>query len=68
MNQKQLSTRNEKKLESYAYEAWTNRHGAPADYAKKIIEDPMREVDHYLPYIQSPKGKRIINLLGSKRK
>ncbi len=26
----------------------------------------MREVDHYLPYIQSPKGKRIINLLGSK--
>lgn len=33
---------------------------------RKIIEDPMREVDHYLPYIQSPKGKRIINLLGSK--
>lgn len=26
----------------------------------------MREVDHYLPYIQSPKGKHIINLLGSK--
>lgn len=66
LNQKQLSTRNEKSWNAAAYEAWTNRHGAPADYAKKIIEDPMREVDHYLPYIQSPKGKRIINLLGSK--
>ncbi|EDX67340.1 class I SAM-dependent methyltransferase [Bacillus cereus] len=66
MNQKQLSTINEKSWNTAAYEAWTNRHGAPADYAKKLIEDPLREVDHYLPYIQSPKGKRIINLLGSK--
>ena len=33
---------------------------------QKLMEDPMREVDQYLPYIQSPKGKRIINLLGSK--
>lgn len=66
LNQKQLSTRNEKSWNAAAYEAWTNRHGAPADYAKKLIENPMREVDHYLPYIQSPKGKRIINLLGSK--
>ncbi|MGE7862580.1 class I SAM-dependent methyltransferase [Bacillus mobilis] len=66
MNQKQLSTRNEKCWNAAAYEAWTNRHGVPADYAKKLIADPMREVDHYLPYIQSPKGKRIINLLGSK--
>ncbi|WP_433773520.1 class I SAM-dependent methyltransferase [Bacillus wiedmannii] len=66
MNQKQLSTMNEKSWNAAAYEAWTNRHGAPEDYAKKLMEDPMREVAHYLPYIQSPKGKRIINLLGSK--
>lgn len=66
MNQKQLSTRNEKSWNAAAYEAWTNRHGAPADYAKKLMKDPVREVDHYLPYIQSPKGKHIINLLGSK--
>lgn len=66
LNQKQLSKRNEKSWNAAAYEAWTNRHGAPADYAKKIMENPIREVDHYLPYIQSPKGKRIINLLGSK--
>lgn len=66
MNQKQLSTINEKSWNAAAYEAWTNRHGAPADYAKKLMEDPVREIAHYLPYIQSPKGKRIINLLGSK--
>ena len=66
LNQKQLSTINEKSWNTAAYEAWTNRHGAPADYAKKIMKDPTREVAHYLPYIQSPKGKRIINLLGSK--
>ncbi|NEU34141.1 SAM-dependent methyltransferase, partial [bacterium LRH843] len=28
MNQKQLSTRNEKSWNAAAYEAWTNRHGA----------------------------------------
>lgn len=66
LNQKQLSTINEKSWNTAAYEAWTNRHGAPEDYAKKIMEDPTREVAHYLPYIQSPKGKCIINLLGSK--
>lgn len=66
LNQKQLSTINEKSWNTAAYEAWTTRHGAPEDYAKKIMEDPTREVAHYLPYIQSPKGKRIINLLGSK--
>ncbi|MHA2918495.1 class I SAM-dependent methyltransferase [Bacillus cereus] len=66
MNQKQLSTINEKSWNTAAYEAWTNHHGAPADYAKKIMKDPTREVAHYLPYIQSPKGKCIINLLGSK--
>ncbi|GAB6434028.1 class I SAM-dependent methyltransferase [Bacillus luti] len=66
MNQKQLSAINKKSWNAAAYEAWTNRHGAPADYAKKIMEDPLHEVAHYLPYIQSPKEKRIINLLGSK--
>ncbi|HDR8052184.1 class I SAM-dependent methyltransferase [Bacillus cereus] len=66
MNQKQLSTINAKSWNTAAYEAWTNRHGAPADYAKKIMKDPTCEVAHYLPYIQSPKGKCIINLLGSK--
>ncbi|MBY0037901.1 class I SAM-dependent methyltransferase [Bacillus cereus] len=66
MNQKQLSTINEKSWNTAAYEAWTNRHGAPADYANKIMKDPTREVAHYLPYIKSPKGKCIINLLGSK--
>ncbi len=66
MNQKQLSKINEKSWNAAAYEAWTNRHGSPEEYAKKLMENPAREVSHYLPYIQSPNGKRIINLLGSK--
>ncbi|KFM99618.1 class I SAM-dependent methyltransferase [Bacillus clarus] len=66
MNQKQLSTINEKSWNAAAYEAWTNRHGTPKEYAKKLVQDPTHEVAYYLPYIQSPKGKRIINLLGSK--
>ncbi|MBJ8105641.1 MULTISPECIES: class I SAM-dependent methyltransferase [Bacillus cereus group] len=66
MNQKQLSTINEKSWNAAAYEAWTNRHGTPTEYAKKLMQDPVHEVSYYLPYIQSPKGKRIINLLGSK--
>lgn len=66
LNQKQLSTINEKSWNAAAYEAWTNRHGTPTEYAKKLMQDPVHEVSYYLPYIQSPKGKRIINLLGSK--
>ncbi|MDM5196045.1 class I SAM-dependent methyltransferase [Bacillus hominis] len=66
MNQKQLSTINERSWNAAAYEAWTNRHGTPTEYAKKLMQDPVHEVSYYLPYIQSPKGKRIINLLGSK--
>ena len=66
LNQKQLSTINEKSWNTAAYEAWTNRHGTPTEYAKKLMQDPVHEVSYYLPYIQSPKGKRIINLLGSK--
>lgn len=66
LNQKQLSTINEKSWNAAAYEAWTNRHGTPTEYAKKLMQDPVHEVSYYSPYIQSPKGKRIINLLGSK--
>ncbi|WP_410985364.1 class I SAM-dependent methyltransferase [Bacillus cereus] len=66
MNQQQLSTINKKGWSAAAYEAWTNRHGTPKEYAKKLMQDPAHEVAHYLPYIQNPQGKRIINLLGSK--
>ncbi|WP_459501754.1 class I SAM-dependent methyltransferase [Bacillus sp. C1] len=66
MNQQQFSTINQKSWNAAAYEAWTNRHGTPKEYAKKLMQDPAHEVAYYLPYTQNPKGKRIINLLGSK--
>ncbi|WJE52421.1 class I SAM-dependent methyltransferase [Bacillus cereus] len=66
MNQQQLSTINKKSWSAAAYEAWTNRHGTPKEYAKKLMQDPTLEVAYYLPYIQNLQGKRIINLLGSK--
>ena len=66
LNQQQLSTINKKGWSAAAYEAWTNRHGTPKEYAMKLMQDPTLEVAYYLPYIQNPQGKRIINLLGSK--
>ncbi|MGG3650201.1 class I SAM-dependent methyltransferase [Bacillus pseudomycoides] len=66
MNQKQLSTINKQSWNAAAYEAWTNRHGTPKEYAKKLLQDPAHEVSYYLPYIENIQEKRIINLLGSK--
>lgn len=66
LNQQQLSTANKKGWSAAAYEAWTNRYGTPQEYAKKLMQNPAREVAYYLPYIQNLQGKRIINLLGSK--
>ncbi|MBO1580334.1 bifunctional 2-polyprenyl-6-hydroxyphenol methylase/3-demethylubiquinol 3-O-methyltransferase UbiG [Bacillus sp. XF8] len=66
MNQQQLSTINKQGWNAAAYKAWTNRHGTPKEYAKKLMQNPAHEVAYYLPYIQNPRGKRIINLLGSK--
>ncbi|ENQ3105847.1 Methyltransferase domain-containing protein [Bacillus sp. 491mf] len=66
MNQEQLSIANKTGWSKAAYEAWTNRHGTPQSYSKKIRENPAGEVTHYLPYIGAVRGKRIINLMGSK--
>jgi len=66
LNQKQLSTINKQSWNAAAYEAWTNRHGTPKEYAKKLLQDPAHEVSYYLPYIENIQEKRIINLLGSK--
>ena len=62
---KQLSTRNEKAGMQLLMKLGRIATGRQL-IMQKLMKDPAREVDHYLPYIQSPKGKRIINLLGSK--
>ncbi|MGV3488816.1 MAG: class I SAM-dependent methyltransferase [Tuberibacillus sp.] len=50
---------------SGAYEAWLNRFGSPAEWAKRIESDPHTRIASLLPYIEDVKGKQIINLLGS---
>ncbi|MDR4174418.1 SAM-dependent methyltransferase, partial [Bacillus nitratireducens] len=61
-----LSTFKEKSWHAAAYVAWTNGNRTPTEDAKQLMKTPVNEVSYYLPYIQSHKGNRRINLLGSK--
>ncbi|MFJ7971789.1 class I SAM-dependent methyltransferase [Psychrobacillus sp. NPDC096389] len=66
MEQKTISHVNQIGWNQSAYQAWTNRHGTPKEYAKKLIANPTNAVAHYLKFIGEVKGKKIANLLGSK--
>ena len=66
MEQKTISHVNQIGWNQSAYQAWTNRHGTPKEYAKKLIANPTNSVAHYLKFIGEVKGKKIANLLGSK--
>lgn len=66
MNQQQMSERNKIGWNQNAYEAWVARHGSPKDYAKELLADPSKKVSYYLDEIGDVKGKRVLNLLGSK--
>lgn len=66
MEQKTISHVNQIGWNQSAYQAWTNRHGTPNEYAKKLLENPMNSVEHYLKFIGEIKGKKIANFLGSK--
>lgn len=66
MNQQQMSKRNKVGWNQSAYEAWVTRHGTPYDYSKQLIADPTKKVSYYLDEIGDVKGKRVLNLLGSK--
>ncbi|WP_404450158.1 class I SAM-dependent methyltransferase [Sutcliffiella horikoshii] len=66
MNQKELSRINKIGWNQAAYQAWVNRHGSPSNYSRLLKENPEQTVSHYLKYMGDVKGKKIINLLGSK--
>ncbi len=66
MNQQQMSEKNKTSWSQYAYEAWERRHGTPKQFAEKLIENPEKSIQYYLDEIGNVKGKRILNLLGSK--
>lgn len=66
MKQEIVSRTNQIGWNQSAYQAWTNRHGTPTEYAQKLIANPTNAVAHYLKFIGEIKGKKIANLLGSK--
>ena len=66
MRQEELSKINEIGWNQAAYQAWVNRHGSPSSYSQLLKENPKKTVSHYLDYMGDVKGKKVINLLGSK--
>ncbi|WP_252502547.1 bifunctional 2-polyprenyl-6-hydroxyphenol methylase/3-demethylubiquinol 3-O-methyltransferase UbiG [Sporosarcina sp. Marseille-Q4943] len=66
MNQPQMSEINKMGWNQNAYQAWVTRHGKPADYAEQLKVDPSSKVSFYLDEIGVIRGKRVLNLLGSK--
>lgn len=66
MNQHQMSERNKLGWNQNAYHAWVTRHGTPTTYAEQLKADPMNKISFYLNEIGEVKGKRVLNLLGSK--
>ena len=61
-----MSEKNKVGWNQFTYEAWERRHGSPKQFAEKLIGNPKRPVRYYLDEIGEVKGKRILNLLGSK--
>ncbi|SES18470.1 bifunctional 2-polyprenyl-6-hydroxyphenol methylase/3-demethylubiquinol 3-O-methyltransferase UbiG [Psychrobacillus sp. OK032] len=66
MEQKTVSYVNQSGWNQSAYQAWTNRHGSPKEYAKKLVENPTDSVSHYLKFMGDVEDKKIANFLGSK--
>ncbi|MBH9964932.1 class I SAM-dependent methyltransferase [[Bacillus] enclensis] len=66
MNQQSISKINQIGWNQSPYQAWVNRHGTPAEYARVLKTDPEKTVAHYLNFMGDVNGKKIINLLGSK--
>lgn len=66
MEQKIVSHKNQEGWNQSAYQAWTNRHGSPKEFAKKLRGNPSSAVSHYLNFMGNVKGKKIANFLGSK--
>lgn len=66
MKQVHMSAKNKRGWNQFAYEAWTIRHGTPKEYAAILKNDPVKPIRYYMDDIGDIRGKRILNLLGSK--
>lgn len=56
---------NKEAWEYNTYEFWLREAGQPADRAKKILEDPVRELKRYAAYFDRYTGRKIANICGS---
>jgi ubiquinone/menaquinone biosynthesis C-methylase UbiE len=63
--QKELTEANQAAWDQSPYEAWMRRFGTPAEAAAKIKENPAARLASLYEHIGDPRGKKIINLLGS---
>ena len=59
------SVQNKKAWEYNAYEFWVEHAGTPSERAKKVMEDPLRELRRFAKYFDAYKGVRIANICGS---
>lgn len=63
--QESAASQNGRAWNDDAYEAWIKRFGTPKQAAEKIRNDPEGRLAQLASYIGDPKGKKVINLLGS---
>lgn len=59
------SIQNKKAWEYNAYEFWVKHSGAPADRAKKDVENPREMLKRYSDYFDTYNGIKIANICGS---
>jgi len=59
------SKQNKIAWEYNAYDFWVSQTGAPADRAKKDLENPRAMLKNYSKYFDDVKGLKIVNICGS---
>lgn len=61
----EYSVQNKKAWEYNAYEFWVKQSGAPADRAKRDLENPVGMLKRYSDYFDAYSGVKVANICGS---
>ncbi|MCI3927671.1 class I SAM-dependent methyltransferase [Paenibacillus sp. TRM 82003] len=65
MMQEELAKANKAAWETKAYRAWVARYGTPDELAASLKREHRHLLRYWLPHLDDPNGKRVLNLLGS---